>query len=102
MPSILPPLPSLLLFLLLLLSPLPSPTRAASPFNLSKPDVFPLTPNLHITAVTDWFNVTQERIQQFADATLDLFWDSSGSVTFAKNHCKTSVPAGLCAHQEGK
>jgi parallel beta-helix repeat protein len=34
--------------------------------------------------------------------TLDLFWDGSGSATFAKNHCKTSVPAGLCAHQEGK
>jgi acyl dehydratase len=25
-------------------------------------------------AVTDWFNVTQERIQQFADATLDHQW----------------------------
>jgi parallel beta-helix repeat protein len=34
--------------------------------------------------------------------TLDLFWDGSGSATFAKNHCKTSDPAGLCAHQEGK
>ncbi|HEV7675263.1 MAG TPA: MaoC family dehydratase [Candidatus Angelobacter sp.] len=25
-------------------------------------------------AVTDWFNVTQERIQQFSDATLDHQW----------------------------
>jgi acyl dehydratase len=25
-------------------------------------------------AVTDWFNVTQERVQQFADATLDHQW----------------------------
>ena len=25
-------------------------------------------------SVTDWFNVTQERIQQFADATLDHQW----------------------------
>src|SRR6201998_338133 len=25
-------------------------------------------------AVTDWFNVAQERIQQFADATLDHQW----------------------------
>jgi acyl dehydratase len=25
-------------------------------------------------AVTDWFNVTQQRIQQFADATLDHQW----------------------------
>ena len=25
-------------------------------------------------AVTEWFNVTQERIQQFADATLDHQW----------------------------
>jgi acyl dehydratase len=25
-------------------------------------------------AVTDWFNVTQDRIQQFADATLDHQW----------------------------
>jgi acyl dehydratase len=25
-------------------------------------------------ALTDWFNVTQERIQQFADATLDHQW----------------------------
>jgi acyl dehydratase len=25
-------------------------------------------------AVTDWFNVTQERIEQFADATLDHQW----------------------------
>jgi acyl dehydratase len=25
-------------------------------------------------AVTDWFNITQERIQQFADATLDRQW----------------------------
>ncbi|MGZ4871142.1 MAG: MaoC family dehydratase [Candidatus Angelobacter sp.] len=25
-------------------------------------------------AITDWFNVTQERIQQFADATLDHQW----------------------------
>jgi acyl dehydratase len=28
----------------------------------------------HEIAVTDWFNVTQERIQQFADATLDHQW----------------------------
>ena len=25
-------------------------------------------------AVTDWFNITQERIQQFADTTLDHQW----------------------------
>src|ERR1700760_1009610 len=25
-------------------------------------------------SVTDWFNITQERIQQFADATLDHQW----------------------------
>ena len=25
-------------------------------------------------AITDWFNITQERIQQFADATLDHQW----------------------------
>jgi acyl dehydratase len=25
-------------------------------------------------AVTDWFNITQERVQQFADATLDHQW----------------------------
>jgi len=30
--------------------------------------------------------------------TLDLFWDGTGSATFAKNHCKTSIPSGLCAH----
>src|SRR6476620_12395372 len=28
----------------------------------------------HEIAVTSWFNVTQERIQQFADATLDHQW----------------------------
>jgi len=28
----------------------------------------------HEIAITDWFNVTQERIQQFADTTLDHQW----------------------------
>ena len=44
------------------------------------PNEFLILPKLSKTlvgqeiAVTDWFNVTQERIQQFADATLDHQW----------------------------
>jgi len=35
--------------------------------------------------------------------TLDLLWDGTGSGnTFKNNHCNTSTPSGLCAHQEGK
>ncbi|MGH7481084.1 MAG: right-handed parallel beta-helix repeat-containing protein [Longimicrobiales bacterium] len=32
----------------------------------------------------------------------DLFWDGTGAGnTFDNNHCRTSVPAGLCEHTEG-
>jgi len=35
--------------------------------------------------------------------TLDLLWDGTGTDnTFRNNHCNTSTPSALCAHQEGK
>ncbi|HEV7675491.1 MAG TPA: MaoC family dehydratase [Candidatus Angelobacter sp.] len=40
---------------------------------LDSPDALKVLVGQQI-AVTDWFNVTQERIQQFADATLDHQW----------------------------
>lgn len=36
------------------------------------------------------------------DNTPDLSWGGSGNVVFENNHCRTSVPSGLCAHTEGE
>lgn len=44
-----------------------------SPKTLDSPDALKDLVGQEI-AVTDWFNITQERIQQFADATLDHQW----------------------------
>jgi acyl dehydratase len=44
-----------------------------SPKILDSPDALKDLVGQEIS-VTDWFNVTQERIQQFADATLDHQW----------------------------
>ena len=40
--------------------------------------------------------VTIARNTAYGDKPSDLRWDGSGSVSFAGNHCKTSIPAGNC------
>ncbi len=32
---------------------------------------------------------------------IDIFWDLVGVNVFENNHCKTSIPPGLCEHTEG-
>jgi hypothetical protein len=32
----------------------------------------------------------------------NIFWDALGVNDFENNHCRTSVPAGLCEHTEGE
>ncbi len=51
-------------------------------------------------AVTSWFNVTQERIQQFADATLDHSGYTLTSIARAANHLsrRRSLTAFLRSH----
>ena len=44
--------------------------------------------------------VTVARNKAFGNAP-DLSWGGSGAVVFEKNHCRTSVPSGLCEHTEG-
>ncbi|MGH7662873.1 MAG: right-handed parallel beta-helix repeat-containing protein [Gemmatimonadaceae bacterium] len=45
--------------------------------------------------------VTVARNKAFNNAP-DLFWDLVGANTFENNHCRTSVPPGLCEHTEGE
>ena len=45
--------------------------------------------------------VTVARNKAFGNAT-DLSWGGSGAVVFENNHCRTSVPSGLCEHMEGE
>lgn len=45
--------------------------------------------------------VTVARNRSFDNAVVDLFWDGFGVNTFDNNHCSTSSPPGLCAHQDG-
>lgn len=33
---------------------------------------------------------------------VDIFWDMTGINVFENNHCNTSVPPGLCEHDEGQ
>ena len=40
--------------------------------------------------------VTIARNTAYGDKPSDLRWDGTGSVSFAGNHCTTSIPAGLC------
>ena len=40
--------------------------------------------------------VTIARNTAYGDKPSDLRWDGTGSVSFAGNHCKTSIPAGNC------
>jgi parallel beta-helix repeat protein len=44
--------------------------------------------------------VTVARNKAFDNLT-DLFWDGLGANEFENNHCRTSVPPGLCEHTEG-
>jgi hypothetical protein len=39
---------------------------------------------------------TIARNTAYGDKPSDLRWDGTGSVSFAGNHCTTSIPAGLC------
>lgn len=48
-------------------------------------------------AVTGSTEVTVENNRAFGNA-LDLRWDEEGDNRFEDNHCKTSVPPGLCQH----
>lgn len=45
--------------------------------------------------------VTVARNQSFDNEVVDLLWDRSGANTFDNNHCNTSAPPGLCAHDDG-
>jgi parallel beta-helix repeat protein len=51
-------------------------------------------------AVLQSTGVTVARNKAFDNAP-DLFWDGVGANTFENNHCRTSVPPGLCEHPEG-
>jgi hypothetical protein len=43
------------------------------------------------------------RNRAFNNLPLDLFWDGLGvNNEFENNHCRTSVPPGLCEHMEGQ
>jgi parallel beta-helix repeat protein len=44
--------------------------------------------------------VTVARNKAFDNAP-DLFWDGLGANQFENNHCRSSVPPGLCEHEEG-
>lgn len=44
--------------------------------------------------------VTVARNKAFTNAP-DIFWDLLGANQFENNHCRTSVPPGLCEHEEG-
>ena len=41
------------------------------------------------------------RNRSFDNAVVDLLWDGLGANTFDNNHCNTSAPPGLCAHDDG-
>lgn len=45
--------------------------------------------------------VTVARNKAFGNAP-DVSWGGSGAVVFENNHCRTSVPSGLCEHTEGE
>jgi parallel beta-helix repeat protein len=47
-------------------------------------------------AVVRSTGVKVARNSSFGNASFDLFWDSTGSVSFINNHCDTSSPDGLC------
>jgi parallel beta-helix repeat protein len=51
-------------------------------------------------AVLNSTGVTVARNKAFNNAP-DLLWDLLGTNSFENNHCRTSVPAGLCEHTEG-
>jgi parallel beta-helix repeat protein len=51
-------------------------------------------------AVLNSTGVTVARSKAFNNAP-DLLWDLLGTNVFENNHCRTSVPAGLCEHTEG-
>ena len=46
-------------------------------------------------------DVTVARNKAFDNAP-DLSWDGLGVNRFEQNHCRTSVPPGLCEHEEGQ
>jgi parallel beta-helix repeat protein len=41
------------------------------------------------------------RNKAFNNDAADLFWDMTGAAEFENNHCRFSVPPGLCEHPEG-
>jgi parallel beta-helix repeat protein len=47
-------------------------------------------------AVVSSTGVKVARNRSFDNTEFDLFWDSTGSVTFTNNRCGTSSPEGLC------
>ncbi len=47
-------------------------------------------------AVVSSTGVKVARNSSFGNTDFDLFWDSTGSVSFINNHCDTSSPSGLC------
>lgn len=51
-------------------------------------------------AVLNSTGVTVARNKAFNNAP-DLLWDLLGVNSFENNHCRTSVPPGLCEHTEG-
>jgi parallel beta-helix repeat protein len=52
-------------------------------------------------AVQGSSGVTAARNRLFDNTVVDLFWDGVGADTFENNHCNTSVPPGLCEHEDG-
>lgn len=53
-------------------------------------------------AVQSSTGVTVARNRSFENAVADLFWDGLGTNRFEDNHCNTSLPPGLCAHENGE
>ena len=51
--------------------------------------------------ITQSSGVTVARNKAF-DNVPDLSWDGFGANEFLNNHCRTSVPPGLCEHMEGE
>ena len=45
--------------------------------------------------------VVVARNKAFNNDAADLFWDLAGAAEFENNHCRFSVPPGLCEHTEG-
>lgn len=50
-------------------------------------------------AVVSSTGVQVVRNRSFDNTIFDLFWDGTGTVSFAENHCETSSPDGLCVPQ---